>query len=54
MNPALTVEVRQKVANEIMEVLKKNNLPVPKGIKDAVTSLMKEVSCHHQWAGVPK
>lgn len=48
MNEALSKEVKKQAQNEILEVLRKNNLPTPKGIQDAVCSLLKEVSCAHQ------
>lgn len=48
MKDALTYEVKNKVQQEMLEVLKKNNLPTPQNIKDAVAALMKEVSCQVQ------
>lgn len=48
MKDALTPEVQQKTVKDIMEVLKKNNLPTTPNIRDAVCALLKEVSCAHQ------
>ncbi len=48
MKDALTYEVKDKVQKEMMEVLKKNNLPTTPNIRDAVCALLKEVSCAHQ------
>lgn len=48
MNDALTREIKVKVRDEILEVLRKNNLPAGEHMRDAVWALMKEVSCHHQ------
>jgi hypothetical protein len=48
MQDALTKEVKDKVHLEMMEVLKKNNLPHGKDLRDAVHSLIKEVSAAHQ------
>lgn len=48
MGNKLTVEITQTVHKQIMEVLKKNNLPITVNIGDAVLSLLKEVSCQVQ------
>lgn len=48
MGDKLTLEVTQAVHKQIMEVLKKNNLPTTVNIGDAVLSLLKEVSCQVQ------
>ena len=48
MQDVLIFEVRQKTVTEIIEVLRKHNLPVTPNICDAVCALMKEVSCAHQ------
>lgn len=51
MNDALTKEVQQKVVKDIMEVLRVNNLTTTPNIRDAVVSLLKEVSCAYQNGG---
>jgi hypothetical protein len=48
MQDALTKEVRQKVQEEILEVLRKNNLPTNEVVTDCVWALTKVVSCQHQ------
>jgi hypothetical protein len=48
MKDALTPEVKQKAVDEIVQVLKNNNLPTTANIRDAVIALLKEVSCAHQ------
>ncbi len=51
MKEALTKEVQQKAVKDIMEVLKKNNLPTPPNIRDSICALMKEVSHQVQNGG---
>ena len=46
--PPIPKEIQQAVQKEILAVLKKNGMPTPMGIQEAVKSLMKEVSCAQQ------
>jgi hypothetical protein len=48
MKDALPYEVKDKVQKEMLEVLKKNNLPTTPNVRDAIGALLKEVSCQVQ------
>jgi len=50
MNEAIPKNKRDEVAAELVAILKKHNLPANIGIRQAIDSLMKEVSCQHQLA----
>lgn len=51
MQDAIPQDQQKKAIEEIMAVLKQNNMPTTPGIRSAVVSLLKEVSCAHQMKG---
>jgi hypothetical protein len=51
MQDAIDKEKRQQVVKEILEVLKKNNLPTNEIVKDTACAFMKVVSCQYQQVG---
>ncbi len=52
MNDYLNLEQRKKIAEEILAVIKKNNLPVNVGVRQAAMALMQDVAAAHQRAGM--
>ncbi len=48
MNEGMSKEVKQKVQAEILEVLRKHNLPTNEIIKDYACAFIKVISCQQQ------